>query len=173
MSCASFRELRTISRVLGDFIGWSKKQARLAEASSKSTGVEVSSQKPSLMCPGETPLHAYKRQLLNLLAYHQALLGPQGQSDKDMVPRCLYLRCQGCSRLPLYQNPGYQADQWSSQSVNKDESLQGKTRKLILPGKHRVSSSSFQADVSEQISLASRKLRYFQHEVHDDELPLP
>ena len=150
-------EFKDDQQVLGDFYRVKQEaKARLAGFIKESTGVEVSTE--AIFDVQVKRLHAYKRQLLNLLHIIKLYWDLKDNPDKDMVSRVFIF---GAKAAPGYHfaKSVIKLINEVANLVNKDESLQGKLKVVFLEN-YRVSLAELiipAADVSEQISLASKE----------------
>ncbi|MBP2622616.1 glycogen/starch/alpha-glucan phosphorylase [Streptococcus oricebi] len=144
-------------QVLADFYQVKQEaKARLADFIKESTGVEVSTE--AIFDVQVKRLHAYKRQLLNLMHIIKLYWDLKDNPDKDMVPRVFIF---GAKAAPGYHfaKSVIKLINEVANLVNHDESLKGKLKVVFLEN-YRVSLAELiipAADVSEQISLASKE----------------
>ncbi|GGE25585.1 glycogen/starch/alpha-glucan phosphorylase [Streptococcus himalayensis] len=144
-------------QVLADFYRVKQEaKERLARFIAETTGVEVSTN--AIFDVQVKRLHAYKRQLLNLLHILKLYWDLKDNPDKDMVPRVFIF---GAKAAPGYHfaKSVIKLINEVANLVNHDESLQGKLKVVFLEN-YRVSLAELiipAADVSEQISLASKE----------------
>lgn len=131
-------------------------KARLAAFIKESTGVEVSTE--AIFDVQVKRLHAYKRQLLNVMHIIKLYNDLKDNPDKDVVPRVFIF---GAKAAPGYHfaKSVIKIINELANLVNNDESIQGKLKVVFLEN-YRVSLAEIiipAANVSEQISLASKE----------------
>lgn len=131
-------------------------KAKLAKYIKETTGMEVSTE--AIFDVQVKRLHAYKRQLLNLLHIIKLYWDLKDNPDKDMVPRVFIF---GAKAAPAYHfaKSVIKLINEVANLVNHDASLQGKLKVVFLEN-YNVSLAELiipAADVSEQISLASKE----------------
>ncbi|HEL0696373.1 glycogen/starch/alpha-glucan phosphorylase [Streptococcus equi] len=143
--------------VLNDF--YQVKQAakqRLAKYILEKTGLEVSTE--AIFDVQVKRLHAYKRQLLNVLHIVKLYLDLKANPDLDMVPRVFIF---GAKAAPGYHfaKSVIKIINELANLINHDASLKGKLKVVFLEN-YNVSLAELiipAADISEQISLASKE----------------
>ena len=131
-------------------------KARLADYIKKTTGIEVSTD--AIFDVQVKRLHAYKRQLLNVLNIIKIYWDLKDNPDMDMVPRVFIF---GAKAAPGYHfaKSVIKIINELANFVNNDDSLQGKLKVVFLEN-YNVSLAELiipAANVSEQISLASKE----------------
>ncbi|MEX2804339.1 glycogen/starch/alpha-glucan phosphorylase [Streptococcus sp. H31] len=131
-------------------------KAKLAAYILETTGIEVSTD--AIFDVQVKRLHAYKRQLLNVLHIIKLYWDLKDNPDKDMVPRVFIF---GAKAAPGYHfaKSVIKLINELANLVNNDTSLQGKLKVVFLEN-YNVSLAELiipAADVSEQISLASKE----------------
>lgn len=131
-------------------------KAKLARYIFETTGVEVSTE--AIFDVQVKRLHAYKRQLLNVLHIIKLYLDLKDNPDKDMVPRVFIF---GAKAAPGYHfaKSVIKIINELANLINYDDSLQGKLKVVFLES-YNVSLAELiipAANVSEQISLASKE----------------
>lgn len=131
-------------------------KAKLAAYIKESTGVEVSTD--AIFDVQVKRLHAYKRQLLNVLHIVKLYWDLKDNPNLDMVPRVFIF---GAKAAPGYHfaKSVIKIINELANLINSDESLQGKLKVVFLEN-YNVSLAELiipAANVSEQISLASKE----------------
>ncbi|MFC3927071.1 glycogen/starch/alpha-glucan phosphorylase [Streptococcus caprae] len=131
-------------------------KARLAKYILETTGVEVSTD--AIFDVQVKRLHAYKRQLLNVLHIIKLYWDLKDNPDKDMVPRVFIF---GAKAAPGYHfaKSVIKLINELANLINNDASLQSKLKVVFLEN-YNVSLAELivpAANVSEQISTASKE----------------
>ncbi|MFC3932761.1 glycogen/starch/alpha-glucan phosphorylase [Streptococcus dentapri] len=131
-------------------------KGRLASYIKETTGFDVSTD--AIFDVQVKRLHAYKRQLLNVLHIIKLYLDLKDNPDKDMIPRVFIF---GAKAAPGYHfaKSVIKIINELAKLINNDDSLQGKLKVFFLEN-YNVSLAELiipAADVSEQISLASKE----------------
>lgn len=143
--------------VLNDFYHVKQEaKARLAAYIKETTGIEVSTD--AIFDVQVKRLHAYKRQLLNVLNIIKQYWDLKDNPDKDMVPRVYIF---GAKAAPGYHfaKSVIKVINELAHLINNDSSLNGKLKVVFLEN-YNVSLAELiipAANVSEQISLASKE----------------
>lgn len=145
------------SEVLNDFYHVKQEaKARLAAYIKKTTGIEVSTD--AIFDVQVKRLHAYKRQLLNVLNIIKQYWDLKDNPDKDIVPHVYIF---GAKAAPGYHfaKSVIKVINELANLINNDSSLNGKLKVVFLEN-YNVSLAELiipAANVSEQISLASKE----------------
>lgn len=131
-------------------------KARLAKYIKETTGVEVSTD--AIFDVQVKRLHAYKRQLLNVLNIVKLYHDLKDNPEKDMVPRVFIFGAKAASGYHFAKSVIKVINELAN-LINNDASLNGKLKVVFLEN-YNVSLAELiipAADVSEQISLASKE----------------
>lgn len=145
------------SEVLNDFYHVKQEaKARLAAYIKETTGIEVSTD--AIFDVQVKRLHAYKRQLLNVLNIIKQYWDLKDNPDKDIVPHVYIF---GAKAAPGYHfaKSVIKVINELANLINNDSSLKGKLKVVFLEN-YNVSLAELiipAANVSEQISLASKE----------------
>lgn len=143
--------------VLNDFYHVKQEaKARLAAYIRETTGIEVSTE--AIFDVQVKRLHAYKRQLLNVLNIIKQYWDLKDNPDKDIVPHVYIF---GAKAAPGYHfaKSVIKVINELANLINNDSSLNGKLKVVFLEN-YNVSLAELiipAANVSEQISLASKE----------------
>lgn len=131
-------------------------KAKLAAYIKDTTGVEVSTE--AIFDVQVKRLHAYKRQLLNVLHIIKLYWDLKDDPDKDMVPRVFIFGAKAAPGYRFAKSVIKVINELAS-LINNDDSLQGKLKVIFLEN-YNVSLAELiipAANISEQISLASKE----------------
>ncbi len=140
-------------------------KVRLAKYIREHNGIEVDPR--SIFDVQVKRLHEYKRQLMNILHIMYLYNELKDHPDMDFYPRTFIF---GAKAAAGYRNAKLTIKLINSVAdvINNDPVVDGRI-KVVFIENYRVSNAEWifaAADVSEQISTASKELRYRQHEVH-------
>ncbi|MGL4697884.1 glycogen/starch/alpha-glucan phosphorylase [Enterococcus larvae] len=150
----NYKNDSTVLQTLADTKRLNK--VRLAQYILETTGIEVS---PDAIFDVQIKrLHAYKRQLLNLLHILKLYFDLKADPNADIYPRVFIF---GAKAAPSYTYAKYviKCINEAADLINHDEEIQGKL-KIVFLENYNVSLAEMiipAADVSEQISLASKE----------------